>query len=118
MTEPRPSRLRHEDLQRLRQIPRLLLAIKHTQGLISNNAPLIELADLPTTIAILTMRDHHIINPQEIHETPRQEETEGLQSLAGICSTVQPALSVLHDVLTIRIPLGTLYYQLRTLPNR
>ncbi|KAK5957120.1 hypothetical protein OHC33_001489 [Knufia fluminis] len=50
-----------------------------TQDLTFNNAPILELRDLPTTLQIFTIRERHFRNPDEIASDPYMQERDDLE---------------------------------------
>lgn len=50
-----------------------------TQDLTFNNAPVLELKDLPTTVQIFTIRERHFRNPEEIAEDPDMKKRDDLE---------------------------------------
>lgn len=50
-----------------------------TQDLTFNNAPVLELRDLPTTVQIFTIRERHFRNPGEIAKVPDMKKRDDLE---------------------------------------
>ena len=50
-----------------------------TQDLTFNNAPVLELRDLPTTVQIFTIRERHFRNPDEIASDPDMKKRDDLE---------------------------------------
>ena len=75
-----------------------------TQDFTFNNAPLLELKDLPTTREIFTIREAHFDDPEGLKAQISKRDD----------NVAKPSLHELYHVLPIRLPLRHICCQART----